>query len=184
MKIGGSLWTGVASDRVLKFGDGNFVTIGEEFADDFMSFKAKTFVLNSNNAFNTGFVGIGLTAPTANLHVSNPSFDDTDTTVFIARNSSSQGSTWQMGSVEFYTEGQANIGFSTSVCPVNSNGGANLGSSSSSKYLGFRWGTLFCTTNPNISSDITLKKEIKPLSYGLDAVRKINPISYIFKTQK
>jgi Chaperone of endosialidase len=184
MKIGNSIWFNAANDRLLKFGDNNFVTIGEEFADDVMSFKAKTFVLNPNTAFNTGFVGIGVINPLANLHVLNPSFDDTDTNVFIARNSGTQGSTWTMGSVEFYTEGQANIGFSTSVCPVNSNGGANLGSPNSNKYLGFRWGTLFCTANPNVSSDITLKKEIKPLQYGLEAVRKINPISYIFKTEK
>lgn len=240
IKIGTTAWGSALNDKFLKFGDGNFVTIGEEFLDDSMSFKANRFFFNNGNvgigvttpflnrlqignppgfsgndiaigngtqamsifqsptastfftntnfafmpASGTGNVGVGTTTPLANLHVSNPQNTDTDVTVLIARNSASAGSTWSMGSIEFYTEGLDNIGFSTKVSPLGFNGAASLGSATGTKYDGFRWSTLFCTSNPNVSSDITLKKEIKPLQYGLDAVRKINPISYVFKTEK
>jgi hypothetical protein len=67
-KIGAGGWLSNANDRFLKFGDGNFVTVGEEFEDDFMSFKAKTFVFSTSGGY-TGNVGIGITAPTKKLHV-------------------------------------------------------------------------------------------------------------------
>lgn len=240
IKIGTTAWGSALNDKFLKFGDGNFVTIGEEFLDDSMSFKANRFFFNNGNVgigvttpflnklqignppgfsgndiaigngvqamsifqsptastffTNTNFsfmpasgignVGIGTTTPLANLDIRNPQNLDQDTNVLIARTTASAGSTWIMGSIEFYTEGLDNIGFSSKVSPLSFDGSASLGSSSSSKYGGYRWSTLFCTANPNVSSDITLKKEIKPLQYGLEAVRKINPISYIFKTEK
>jgi Chaperone of endosialidase len=272
IKIGDAFWSTTANNRFLKFGDGNYVTIGEEFADDYLSFKAKNFLF-SPSGFNSGFVGIGtmaptqkldvqngnarinnlivgeigfgtnwaglghqstanttgygflqlndgsftlinkqntgsgyigfrvgnndkmvvlnngnvgigLTDPTNNLHVFNPSTDNTDTNVFSARNNSLRGSTWTMGSIEYYTEGQANIGFSSRVSPLIGDGTIHLGGLFNDKYNGFRWGTLYCTTNPDVSSDFSLKKEIKSLTYGLSHIRKINPISYIFKSEK
>jgi Chaperone of endosialidase len=182
IKIGSFGWGSALDNRYLKFGDGNFTTIGEEVGDDIMSFKGRSFIFNPS--IGNGFVGIGVTTPLANLHILNPQVTDTDVSVLIARNNATAGSTWSMGSVENYTEGYVNIGFSSTVSPLDGNNVYNLGSSAGTKYNGYRWGTLFCSTNPNVSSDITLKKDIKPLLYGLAQIRKINPISYIFKTEK
>ncbi len=137
-----------------------------------------------NGATSNTKVGIGLTGPSSTLDVFNPETANIDTNVFAARTGGNVGSTWIMGSIEFYTEGYDNIGFSTKLSPLNGNGSSSLGSLLSTKYDGYRWGTLYTTTNPNVSSDITLKKDIKPLNYGLNEIRKINPISYIYKSEK
>ncbi len=72
VKIGGSLWSSAASDRVLKFGDGNFVTIGEVAGDDKMEIKASEITINAtsgNVLVPTGNIGIGINIPTKKLHV-------------------------------------------------------------------------------------------------------------------
>jgi hypothetical protein len=67
IKIGTNAWGSALDDKFLKFGDGNLVTIGEEFLDDSMSFKANRFF------FNNGNVGIGVTTPFLNrLQIGNP----------------------------------------------------------------------------------------------------------------
>jgi hypothetical protein len=120
----------------------------------------------------------GNITPNADLWVANPATADADVPVFTARHSGVAGTTWRMGSIEYYTEGLGNIGFSTAISPLGGNGGASLGYPGATRYDGFRWGTLYTTTNPNVSSDITLKKEIKNTPYGLHQLRNIQPISY------
>jgi len=48
----------------------------------------------------------------------------------------------------------------------------NLGSSSN------RWRTVFATTGTINTSDRNLKRDINHISYGLESVRKLNPVSY------
>ncbi|MEO8147882.1 MAG: tail fiber domain-containing protein [Bacteroidia bacterium] len=123
----------------------------------------------------------GLT-PEADLTILNPTATSTvDIPVFTARISGSAGTTWRMGSVEYYTEGLDNIGFTDKLCPLNGDGSANLGSTSASKYLGYRWGTVYTTGGVNTSSDTTLKQNIQPVVYGLNQLRNIRPIAYKFK---
>lgn len=50
--IGGPVWSSAANDRVIRFGDGDFVHIGEVGADDKMELKANSFL------FKTGKVQI------------------------------------------------------------------------------------------------------------------------------
>lgn len=68
IKLGYNAWSNVADNRYVKFGDGNYVTIGEEISDDTMSLKAGSFMFNPS--IGNGNVGIGiLTAPTEKLEV-------------------------------------------------------------------------------------------------------------------
>ncbi len=139
-------------------------------------------VIGQSNTASLAPYNSGLGNP--NLTISNPSTLSmtSDIPLFTARHYGTSGTTWQMGSIEYYTEGEANIGFTYQICPLNSNTTTNLGSSSNSKYLGYRWNQLFCTVAPNVSSDINLKKDIKAVEYGIHQLRKINPIEYKFKT--
>jgi hypothetical protein len=57
--------TADGSPKLLKFGDGNFVTIGENYEDDFMELKASKFFFNKTN--NTPIVSIGSTNSSASL---------------------------------------------------------------------------------------------------------------------
>ena len=42
LKLGdNTYWTTTANDRLAKFGDGDFVTVGESYGDDVMGLKAK-----------------------------------------------------------------------------------------------------------------------------------------------
>ena len=43
---------------------------------------------------------------------------------------------------------------------------------------GFRWRNIYLTNQPNIGSDRRIKENIKPLTYGLDAIMKIKPVQY------
>jgi hypothetical protein len=131
-----------------------------------------------------GVDNTGKLDPEGDLTVLNPEFNDVDVPIFTARKSGIAGTTWRMGSIEYYTEGAGNIGFTHQICPLDGNGNANLGSSAGTRYFGYRWGTLFTTTGVNISSDITLKEKISPVVYGIHQLRKINPISYVLKDQR
>jgi hypothetical protein len=133
-----------------------------------------------------GQTSTGAVAPVADLTVFNPSIVSatTDIPILTARHSGSSGTTWRMGSIEYYTEGEANIGFTDQLCPLDGDGTANLGGSSNSKYFGHRWGTVYTTAGVNTSSDIRLKEKITPVVYGMNQLRKINPISYVMKDQK
>ncbi len=140
----------------------------------------------SNGQVAIGQNSFGSVVPVADLTVFNPSTvsGTIDIPILTARHSGSSGTTWQMGSIEYYTEGEANIGFTYQLCPLLGDGIANLGSSSNSKYFGHRWGTVFTTAGVNTSSDIRLKEKIQPVVYGINQLRKINPISYVMKDQK
>jgi hypothetical protein len=128
----------------------------------------------------------GSIVPIADLTVFNPSTvsGTTDIPLLTARHSGSSGTTWQMGSIEFYTEGEGNIGFTNQLCPLNGDGTASLGTTANSKYFGHRWGTVYTTGGVNTSSDIRLKEKIQPVGYGINQLRKINPITYVMKDQK
>jgi hypothetical protein len=72
-KIGGNVWTTAADDKVLKFGDQNYVTIGEVGADDKMEIKANGITLKAvsgNVLIPTGNVGIGTLTPSATYRLS------------------------------------------------------------------------------------------------------------------
>ncbi len=70
VKIGNFVWSSPASSRFLKFGDGNFVTMGEDSSDDRLYLRAKDYVFGKSSSGYTGNVGIGVIgSPSAKLHV-------------------------------------------------------------------------------------------------------------------
>ena len=90
---------------------------------------------------------------------------------------SSGGSGFQMGSIEYFVDGTAELFTNYDISP-ETNGGADLGTAS------YRWGTIYATDGTINTSDITLKKNISPLSYGLNELMKLNPITYNWKESK
>ncbi len=62
-------WSSAASDRIIKFGDVSFATIGEQLEDDKLVFRAKNFSFLISDPGYSGNVGIGTAAPNASLHV-------------------------------------------------------------------------------------------------------------------
>jgi hypothetical protein len=136
-----------------------------------------------NGQVSIGQDNLGNIAPIADLTVLNPSTADADIDMFTVKHSGSAGTTWRMGSAEYYTEGFGNIGFSNNLSPIGANGSADLGSTANTKYGGYRWGTVYTTLGLNTSSDIRLKEKIQPVVYGINQLRKINPISYVMKNQ-
>ncbi len=75
-KLGNTIWTSVNNDRMLKFGDANFVTIGEVGGDDEMQIKANKITLSAtsgNVLIPSGNIGVGNTGSINNkLQIGNP----------------------------------------------------------------------------------------------------------------
>ena len=78
IKLGQSPWNNLSNDKVVKFGDGDLVTIGERFSDDQMHVKGVTgIVFRTGNDIErmrvstSGNVGIGTTTPNAPLQFAN-----------------------------------------------------------------------------------------------------------------
>lgn len=70
MKVGNAVWTTSGNDRVIKFGDGSFVTIGETGQDDRMTLTGKNFIFTPSSTY-TGYIGINTTSPSAPLSFGN-----------------------------------------------------------------------------------------------------------------
>jgi hypothetical protein len=80
VKIGNTVWASSANSRFLKFGDVNFITIGEDSSDDRLYLRAKDYVFGKSSSGYSGNVGIGVTGtPAAKLDV-NGSFKLTNGT--------------------------------------------------------------------------------------------------------
>lgn len=67
------------------------------------------------------------------------------------------------GSYEFMFDGSLRSKF---------NNADNIGTSA------FRWNTIYATNGTINTSDATLKRDIKPLGYGLSEIMKLKPVSY------
>jgi hypothetical protein len=71
IKIGNTVWSAL-NTWFLKFGDGNYVTIGEDEADDRLLIRAKNLIIKPSSNYN-GFVGINTPyAPTSPLEIYSP----------------------------------------------------------------------------------------------------------------
>lgn len=182
LTFGSGSGEGVGSKRTAGAGTNQYgLDFYQGFANRMRIWNDGNVVIGQDNAASLAPNNTGLGNP--DLTISNPSTlsQTSDIPLFTAKHSGTSGTTWQMGSIEYYTEGEANIGFTYQICPLNSNTSTNLGGTASSKYLSYRWNRLYCTLSVDVSSDTTLKKDIKNMKYGIHQLRKIQPISYKFK---
>ncbi len=144
-----------------------------------------------------GNVGIGTTTPTYILDVNKTLASATDAHIRVVNPSSAasvksgirleNGAGWavhlQTSNGDNWLELTNNAGQSiynwdfSNYYPVF-NATASLGRAAN------RWVNIFLTNNPNVSSDMRLKKDISNLSYGLEEVLKMRPVSYRLKSDK
>ncbi|WP_407556718.1 tail fiber domain-containing protein [Winogradskyella sp. 4-2091] len=91
------------------------------------------------------------------------------------RSAHTNGTAIQIGSTEYITDfGNLMIGpYGSWVSPIDNT--YDLGTST------FRWDDVYATSGVVNTSDIRLKKNIKSLSYGLNEIMKLEPISYQWK---
>ncbi|GAA4364450.1 hypothetical protein GCM10023185_34010 [Hymenobacter saemangeumensis] len=68
-RLGLAQWSSAANDRLLKFGDGDYVTIGESGRDDVLQLRGQDFVFMPSSGGYDGRVGIGTALPSQQLHV-------------------------------------------------------------------------------------------------------------------
>ncbi|MBL4662543.1 MAG: tail fiber domain-containing protein [Flavobacteriaceae bacterium] len=94
------------------------------------------------------------------------------------RDDLTNGTAIQMGSTEYITDfGNLIWGPYGAWAPYSDNT-FDLGTST------FRWDDVYATSGIVNTSDIRLKKNIKDLSYGLDEVMKLEPITYQWKNSR
>lgn len=124
-----------------------------------------------------GFLGIGTTAPAQKLHLSGGNFRITQGAVNadISVGTTLAGYTNATGIVYYEVGGNETHMFGGEVIP-DADASRNLGVSSR------RWQAVYAANGTIQTSDIRLKKNIKPLSYGLTDLMKLEPVSYDWKS--
>lgn len=92
-------------------------------------------------------------------------------------NGTSRGTAIGAGSIEYFVDGESLIASSHSFLPIE-DATLNLGSSVN------RWNSAYIANGVISTSDERLKKDIKPMNYGLREILKLKPISYKWKDNK
>lgn len=98
-------------------------------------------------------------------------------TLHVRAGNATSGTTTFWGSVERVRDGDGELQFNYSLSPMIS-GSTNLGSPTN------RWTAVFSQNGVLNNSDRRLKENIKPLTYGLEKVLKLKPVSYRWKVEK
>ncbi|MBC7935848.1 MAG: hypothetical protein H7Y86_10910 [Rhizobacter sp.] len=130
IKIGKSLAIGSGTpDRKnrVKFGDGDYVTVGEEITDDKLYLRFGDLILKqSSGSLGNGFVGIGLDTATATLDVEGSLRFRTAAAAGRVLTSDANGNaTWQTGAGFALPFSGSSAAGGTSFIVANTNGAAN-----------------------------------------------------------
>lgn len=115
-------------------------------------------------------------------------FNDTGSTTFTKdfvagfSNSNSGGSAVAIGSIEYFVDGTNELFFEGSgfnpMSDETSSFGNTLGKTNR------RWGAVYATNGVITTSDMNLKTNVQPLTYGLKELLKLNTITYNWKNYK
>lgn len=115
-------------------------------------------------------------------------FNDTGSTTFTKdfvagfSNSNSGGSAVAIGSIEYFVDGTNELFFEGSgfnpMTDETSSFGNTLGKTNR------RWGAVYATNGVITTSDMNLKTNVQPLTYGLKELLKLNTITYNWKNYK
>ena len=115
-------------------------------------------------------------------------FNDTGSTTFTKdfvagfSNSNSGGSAVSIGSIEYFVDGTNELFFEGSgfnpMSDETSSFGNTLGKTNR------RWGAVYATNGVITTSDMNLKTNVQPLTYGLKELLKLNTITYNWKNYK
>lgn len=97
---------------------------------------------------------------------------------FQAPSAPSAGSCIKIGSIEYVYDDQNALAFRYASLIPHEDGSTSYSSIGSSAK---RWNYIYAVNGTIQTSDITLKKNIKPVKYGLKEILAINPISYNWK---
>lgn len=98
-------------------------------------------------------------------------------TLHVRNGNATSGTETFWGSVERVRDGDGELQFNHPLSPMIS-GATNLGSPTN------RWTAVFSQNGVLNNSDRRLKENIKPLTYGLEKVLKLKPVSYKWKVEK
>lgn len=130
-----------------------------------------------------GWAYLGTSVDGTNLTTTSGDNYTIDVVAGFQSNGTIGGSSIRMGSVEHIMDGISELyidapgGFHPRTDQTSSFG-SSLGESSK------RWASVYANNGVIQTSDIRLKKNIVPISYGLKEVLKLNPITYNWKDNK
>lgn len=132
--------------------------------------------------FGGDFAFLGTSVDGTNLTTSGGDNYTIDVVAGFQSNGVIGGSSIRIGSVEHIMDGLSELyieggGFHPREDQTSSFG-TSLGASSK------RWAAVYANNGVIQTSDITLKKNIKPIKYGLKEILNLNPISYNWKENK
>lgn len=131
----------------------------------------KPYMLHVDNNEDVVKFGHDGTLPDEASSITIDGFSTTVKYITSAKNGSSRGTAVGVGSIEYLVDGEAIIASSFGIAPTISNT-YDLGTSAS------RWKNIYLQNSPVVTSDITLKKNIQGLNYGLEEIMRLHPISY------
>lgn len=137
-------------------------------------------ILNQNYVEFGGWAYLGTTVDGTNLTTSGGDNYTIDVVAGFQSDGAIGGSSIRMGSVEHIMDGISELyvdapgGFHPRTDQTSSFG-CTLGASSK------RWAAVYANNGVIQTSDITLKKNIKPIGYGLKEILSLTPISYNWK---
>lgn len=142
-------------------GNGSWTNPGTATPDDDWRFNSGS--LDSDPIYRTGNTKIG--------------YGGTARTLLDIYNNQGDGTQIGIGSNEFITDGLNEFFVSNSIIPSTDNS-ISIGRS------GLRWAQIYATNGVINTSDAREKEEIKPIKYGINEIKRLQPVSYFWKKEE